>query len=111
MDRWLPRPSTFKVLSTLPSEQVHMKVEELIDTSIRVWRTNLFFSLKEVSLILSLPLSFCAPKDRLVWHYDEWGLFSVNNGYWVAQQRLQYMDSSASSSSNDSVDARLWKHL
>ncbi|KAM1281942.1 hypothetical protein ACFX2I_022487 [Malus domestica] len=134
MDRWLPWPSTFKVLLALPSEQVHMKVEELIDTSTRVWRTDLFFSPKEISLILSLPLSFCAlkdrlvwhydewelfsvnngfcaPKDRLVWHYDEWGLFSVNNRYWVAQQWLQYVDSSASSSSNASAYVRLWKHL
>ncbi|KAM2871278.1 hypothetical protein FF1_018935 [Malus domestica] len=44
-------------------EQVHMKVEELIDTSTRAWRTNLLselFSPEEVSLILSIPLSFRA---------------------------------------------------
>lgn len=83
-DRWLPRPNTFKVLLVPHLEQVHMKVEELIDTSTRAWGTNLLselFSPKNVSLILSLPLSFRAPKDKLVWHYDEHGRFSVKSGY------------------------------
>ncbi|KAM1511681.1 hypothetical protein ACFX1Z_023334 [Malus domestica] len=80
-----------------------MEVEELIDTSSRLWRTDLlseFFSPKEVSLILSLPLSFHAPEDRLMWRYDEKGLFSVKSGYWVARQWLQSLDSSASSSNS-----------
>lgn len=77
-----------------------MKVEELIDTFTQVWRTNLLselFCLEEVSLVLSLPINFRAPVDRLVWHYDEWGLYSVN--------------SSASSFFNGSAYERLWKHL
>ncbi|KAM0970966.1 hypothetical protein ACFX15_018367 [Malus domestica] len=66
MDRWLPRPSTFK-------------------------------------------LSCSA--DMLVWHYGERGRFSIKSGYWVAQQWLQSTDSNASSSSNASAYAKLWKHL
>lgn len=119
MDMWLPWPSIFKVFLALPPEQVHIKVEELINTSTRVWRTDLlskFFRLKEVSLILSMPLSFRAPDDRLVWHYDERGLFFINNMYLVARQWLQSMDSSALSSLNPSADCgstfgRLTSHL
>ncbi|KAM2572043.1 hypothetical protein TB1_006689 [Malus domestica] len=70
-----------------------------------------YFSLEEVSLILSLPLSFRAPEDRLVWHYDERGHFFVKSGYWVAWQWLQSSDSSASSSTTVSAYAKLWKHL
>lgn len=110
MDRWLHWPSTFKVFPALTPEQVHMKVDELIDTSTRVWCTDLlseFFGLKEVSFILSLPLSFRAPEDMLVWHYDERGIFFFKSEYWVAQQWLQSANSSASFSSNASVYARL----
>ncbi|KAM1909484.1 hypothetical protein ACFX13_038233 [Malus domestica] len=91
-----------------------MKVEKLIDTSTRVWRTDLlseFFSSDEVSLILSIPISFLAPEDRLVWHYDKHDLFFVKSGYWVARQWLQSSDSSSSSSTNVSAYVKLWKHL
>ncbi|XP_070673150.1 uncharacterized protein [Malus domestica] len=114
LDRWVPRPGTFKILSTPPLGRVQMKVDELIDTSSRVWRTDLlseFFSPEEVSLILSLPLSFRAPEDRLMWHYDEKGFFSVKSGYWVAQQWLQSPYSSASSSNSVSAYGRLLKHI
>lgn len=62
-------------------------------------------------MILSLPISFRAPGDRLVWHYDEWGLYSVKSGYKVARQWLQSVNSSASSSTNGSAYEKLWKHL
>lgn len=70
-----------------------------------------FFGLEEVALILSLPISFRAPGDRLVWHYDERGLYSVKSGYKVARQWLQSVNSSASSSTNGSAYEKLWKHL
>ncbi|KAM1391047.1 hypothetical protein ACFX2I_018797 [Malus domestica] len=70
-------------------EQVHMKVEELIDTSTRAWRTNLLSEL-------------FSPEE---------GRFSIKSGYWVAQQWLQSTDSNASSSSNASAYAKLWKHI
>lgn len=69
LDRWLPRPNTFKILLAPPPELIHMKVEKLINTSTRVWHTDLlseFFSLDEVSLILSLPISFRASENMLV---------------------------------------------
>ncbi|KAM1236381.1 hypothetical protein ACFX2I_037400 [Malus domestica] len=114
LDKWLPRPSTFKVILALPPERIQMKVEKLIDTSTRVWRTDLlseFFSSDEVSLILSLPISFRALEDRLVWHYDKHDLFFVKSGYWVARQWLQSSNSSSSSSTNVSAYVKLWKHL
>ena len=58
LDMWLPRPRTFKVIALPPSGRLQMKVEELINTSSRVWRTNFLselFSPDEVALVLSLP--------------------------------------------------------
>lgn len=70
-----------------------------------------FFSLDEVSLILSLPFSFRTPKDKLVWHHDERGHFFMKSGYWVVWQWLQSSNSNASSSNTVSAYARLWKNL
>ncbi|KAM2136986.1 hypothetical protein ACFX1Q_009211 [Malus domestica] len=89
-----------------------MKVEELIDTSTRVWRIDLLsklFSPQEVTLVLSMPISFCALRYRLVWHYDERGLYSVKSGYRVARQWLQSVNSSVSYSTNGNAYEKLWK--
>lgn len=54
----------------------------------RCWRIELLnqlFAAEVVRLIKSIPFSFQMPPERLMWHYDNKGLFSVKSTYKVAR--------------------------
>ena len=68
-DKWIPNPSTYQVISprTLLLEDTTVNV--LIDADHGIWRSDLvreLFLNFEAYIILSIPLSTCMPRDKLV---------------------------------------------
>ncbi|KAM2174472.1 hypothetical protein COP2_034890 [Malus domestica] len=66
LDRWLPRPNTFKVLSVAPVSQKHMRVQDLLDPvskSLSLEVLSALFLEEEVNLIRTMPTSICMPAD------------------------------------------------
>ncbi|KAL5790482.1 hypothetical protein ACOSQ2_005370 [Xanthoceras sorbifolium] len=85
MDRWLPRPSTFRVLSR-PTLGRNLLVSQLKLESGK-WNVPLIeqhFLPEDVTSIFSLPTSSSCSHNSLLWHYDKWGVFYVKSGYQVA---------------------------
>ena len=86
-DKWLPKPSTFKVIS-LPNNTFELsRVSDLIDPLKCEWQTDLVrqvFLPPDVQSILSIPLSSCLPQDWLVWAYTPKGKFTVRGSYKIA---------------------------
>ena len=86
-DKWLPRPSTFQVISpqnTLLEEAI---VNSLIDAATGEWNMTLIkqiFLHVDTETNLSIPLSRRQPMDRLVRGYMPKGNFSVNIAYKLA---------------------------
>ncbi|KAM1182791.1 hypothetical protein ACFX19_001240 [Malus domestica] len=77
-DPWFPRPSTFKV-TPLVSLQATL-VSELIDSGSSSWKSELIlssFHRDDVGPILSIPLSKTGCRDRMVWHHNANGVYSV----------------------------------
>ncbi|KAM1658248.1 hypothetical protein FF1_046366 [Malus domestica] len=66
-DPWVPRPSTFKVM---PLVSLHATRDD-------------------VRLILSIPLSKTGCRDRMVWHHNANGVYSVRSGYGVAMNLME----------------------
>ncbi|KAK3187995.1 hypothetical protein Dsin_027556 [Dipteronia sinensis] len=86
-DRWIPRPSTFKIISN-PKLGRNAKVECLISPS-GGWdlqKINCNFDKEDVKEILSIPLGSGKTEDIMLWHCDERGLYTVKSGYCIGQE-------------------------
>ena len=86
-DCWLPRPSTFRVLTSPPSHSANTKVSSLVNLDSGDWNVhviNQLFLPTDFISILSIPLSHHKPRDKLVWAYTPRGNFTVNSAYKVA---------------------------
>lgn len=87
-DPWLPLPHHFKPFS-LPMEGTgDWSVAMLIDNDNHVWLEDLvrdLFNEDEREMLSLMALSERRPKDRLMWHYDKYGIYSVRTGYHVAR--------------------------
>ncbi|KAK2664852.1 hypothetical protein Ddye_003426 [Dipteronia dyeriana] len=107
-DRWIPRPTIFKVWP--PRKLVgDVLVAALLEEPGR-WnevliRSNLVDG--EADFITSIPLSFSSWKDSFLWHYDKKGIFSVESAYRVALA-AQIEDRASSSWGPSSWQKRIW---
>ncbi|KAK2664427.1 hypothetical protein Ddye_003001 [Dipteronia dyeriana] len=99
-DCWLPRLVTFKIWS--PSIlDANATVQSLI-TPLGVWNSELIhqsFNQDDTLLILSLPLSSFNSTDRLFWHYEKLGAYSVRSGYRSGCSLIQEVGTYGSNSS------------
>lgn len=88
-DKWLPNPSTYKVVTpeNLGSEVTW--VRDLIDGGKMEWRADLIrqnFMPQDVDAILSIPLSAHRTRDRLIWAGTKNVKFLVRSAYKLAQE-------------------------
>lgn len=81
-DPWIPRPSTFKVVTQPIPLMEDAIVADFITPSIQldVVKLNQFFISHDVEAIQCLPISSSVP-DKWIWHYDSKGEYSVKSGY------------------------------
>ena len=92
-DKWLPTPSTFKVISPPRIISDFPMVSTLIDLESRRWKADLIRSLFlpfEANTILNIPLSYNLPKDKIIWIGNKRGEFTVKSAYYIA---LKVVDS------------------
>ena len=92
MDRWLPRPSTFRVLTPPTLLPVNTTMDSLMDQESGEWNLNLInwvFFHEDATSILSIPLSRHKPKDRMIWAFTPRGRFIVNSAYKVSRTITQ----------------------
>ena len=93
-DRWLPRPSTFRVLTPSTLLPVNTTVDSLMDQESGEWNLNLInqvFFHEDATSILSIPLSRHKLKDRMIWAFTPRGCFTVNIAYRVARTITHFL--------------------
>ena len=69
-DKWLPTPSSFKVITPQAAFDGYPMVSSLIDFNTKWWKVDLVRSLFlpfEASTILKIPLSYNLLDDSLIW--------------------------------------------
>ncbi|CAN6558450.1 unnamed protein product [Malus baccata var. baccata] len=89
-DPWFPRPSTFRVMPLVNLQAT--LVSDLIDSGSSSWKSDLIsasFHWDDVEPILSIPLSKTRCRDRMVWHHNVNGVYSVRSGYGVAMNLME----------------------
>lgn len=84
-DKWIPALSLFKIMS--PQQLPRSTLVCDLFTSSRQWNVHLLkqvFWDQEVEAIVQIPLLSLANHDRLIWHYERNGKYSVKSGYRLA---------------------------
>ncbi|XP_061999476.1 uncharacterized protein LOC133716838 [Rosa rugosa] len=109
-DPWLPLPYSFKPFSPPMEGLETLKVADLIDE--HEWVVPFLdeiFTPLEVSLIAQIPLSIRGAVDRVVWHYDKKGVYSVRNGYHIARMEEGKSDQRSTSVGTVGTKGKYWK--
>ncbi|KAK2642118.1 hypothetical protein Ddye_023881 [Dipteronia dyeriana] len=106
-DRWIPRPSTFHVISPRVFRDF-MTINSLLLPS-GGWKVPLIvssFLADDDEAILNLPTGSSYSHDSLLWHFEKSGNYSVRSGYKIGMS----LDCRASISSSSGLEA-WWKFL
>ncbi|XP_023893347.1 uncharacterized protein LOC112005329 [Quercus suber] len=88
-DRWLPTPTTFKVISPPVEFGNFPMVASLIDEDTKWWKSDLVRSIFlpfEADSILKIPISYNLPDDQLIWLGNKRGSFSVKSASYIAMR-------------------------
>ena len=86
-DKWLSTPTTYKEISPPYCIDDFPMVSAPIDQNTKRWKANLIkktFLPFEVDTILSIPLSYSFPDDKLIWLGNKRGVFTVRSAYYMA---------------------------
>ena len=112
MDKWIPTPSTYKVISPPVGLPLEAWVCELIDPNSGTWRTELvqrIFLPHEADEICNIALSSKLPEDKQVWAQTNNGRFTMRSAYKIAMELAS--ESCVGAASDDSKQRRFWKLL
>ena len=111
-DKWVPRPSTYKVLTLEMQTSKDALVCELINRASNEWDINLlcqWFLLKDRDAILGIPLSTISTNDKLVWAKNKSGKFTMKSVYTLALEEQKKSD--MAECSNGMARKKLWKAI
>lgn len=110
-DKWVPQPSTFKLISSPDGVPTDAKVRSLIDPLTGTWHMDMIkqaFSTDDAARILSIPLSSRQLEDCLIWAFTPKGNFTVRSAYKVALSAV----SSPNAGTSDGHNCKsIWKSL
>ena len=86
-DKWILRPSTYKVLTTERPNSENALVCELINRVTGEWnmdKLNSWFQPEDRLEIMYIPLSTIDTNDRLIWAENISGKFTIKSAYVLA---------------------------
>ncbi|KAL0292514.1 UNVERIFIED_CONTAM: putative mitochondrial protein [Sesamum angustifolium] len=110
-DRWLPREPSFRCIQMLRAP-IDLRVSELIDHNRKEWKIDLIVELfhpLDSSLMLATPIGQYDTEDRLIWHPDSKGKFTVKRAHHLALE-LSNIGTPSSSERLHSHWNFLWQH-
>ncbi|KAL0457844.1 UNVERIFIED_CONTAM: hypothetical protein Slati_0411600 [Sesamum latifolium] len=109
--RWIPRPTTFQVLSPPNSLCADATVAELMDEDWN-WNEALLrevFRSEDVGAILGISI-IVRDKDQLQWHYEKHGRHSVRSAYRLLSQGMLAHGQIAQTGSS-SYSSKNWRFI
>ena len=109
-DKWMPTPSSYKVVSPCMTLSNGDYVSCLIDQELHAWKADVVhrtFLPHEAQVILGIALSSLPTEDRIVWAVTPNGAFSIRSAYHVAKKLLD--NQAEGQCSDNSAMKALWK--
>lgn len=113
-DPWIPLPYSFKPYSTPMDGSENWRVSDIIDHDNHTWLEQVvedLFNDAEAEIILQLPLSYHTTIDRLIWHFDNKGIYTVKSGYYVAHMTENLEKHASSSAGMSNTGKLLWNKV
>ncbi|KAL0381247.1 UNVERIFIED_CONTAM: hypothetical protein Sangu_0189000 [Sesamum angustifolium] len=86
---WIPRPLSFQLICKLKTFAENTRVSASINSDCK-WNKELVeaeFSPLDAKCILGVRLQDTRLQDKLMWHYEKHGRFTVGSAYGVAQEQ------------------------
>ena len=111
-DKWIPRPSSYKVISPEFQNSKDALVCELINRASNEWdidKLSQWFISEDRDTILGIPLSSSNTSDRLVWVETKNGKFIMKSAYTLALEELKNLE--LAECSNEVTRRKLWKTI
>ena len=90
-NKWLPTPSTYKVILLQIDFEGFPMVSSLVDNDTKWWKVDVVRSIFlpfEANTILKIPLSYNLPEDSLIWIGNKKGTFTVKSTYHIASSMV-----------------------
>ena len=115
-DKWLPTPSTYKVIPPPPppggNTVEYPMLSTLIDPNTKWWKMETLratFLPFKVETILKIPLSYNMPKNNNIWLGNKKREFTMKSAYHIAHNLIDSMEEGESSSRD--LRTLLWRSL
>ncbi|KAK2404541.1 hypothetical protein QL285_053869 [Trifolium repens] len=111
-DKWLPNQVGFKVWSRCDELNEDVLVSTLIDPDTKQWKRDLLshlFYLHEAKQILSIPISQRLPSDKIIWHFERDGEYSVRSAHHLLKQHNSRNVAGTSGQQSDKLWSEIWK--
>ena len=108
-DKWLTSKPGFQPRTPRGEYDEDGMVHELIGEQTKTWNQILLqemFDTKEAASINSIPLSRIGSPDRLVWHYDKKGVYTIKSGYKLLNKAYMEVNNQGMR-----TDQKLWKKI
>ena len=105
-DRWLPTPTTYKVISPQKDFDNFPMVSSLLDEDTKWWKTDLVRSIFlpfEANSILKIPISYDLPKDQLISLGNKRGSFTMKSVYYLAMKVVEVNGNGQSTAEHNQV--------
>lgn len=114
IDPWLPLPYSFKPYSSPMEGTFLWKVRDVIDHENHEWLYPMIielFSAADVDIIMKIPLSNRSTQDRLAWHFDTKGRYTVKSGYHTARTTQNLTSQVFSSLGKGNIELNMWNKI
>lgn len=111
-DKWIPKPSTFQVISNQNTLPASVTISELINEVTREWKINLVkhvFLPDDAQAILSIPRTNKRTKYCMIWAHTPKGIFTVNSAYKVALSLVPSKTMEEASNTNN--QGQFWRKI
>jgi ribonuclease HI len=111
-DKWLPNQVGFKVWSRCDELNEDVLVSTLIDPDTKQWKRDLLSHLfypHEAKQILSIPISQRLPSDKIIWHFERDGEYSVRSAHHLLKQHNSRNVAGTSGQQSDKLWSEIWK--
>ena len=111
-DKWVPGLPNFKIQTSAPTNTILRSVNELIIPDRSQWNTRLIrdlFNDQEANAIEEIPLKMLGGIDKVIWHFERKGQYSIKLGY----RRLKAIDMNNPLGiiNNSSSGSKQWKSI
>ncbi|GER38816.1 RNA-directed DNA polymerase (reversetranscriptase)-related family protein [Striga asiatica] len=113
---WIPNSTKFKPVCQFADDKLHLKkVSDIMLECGKKWDYELImqtFSPLDAANILKIHVSQTGSTDKLVWHSDKKGMFSVKEAYKTIQHNHKMKKGSEGSSRNtDKTISHIWNRI